>query len=173
VCRSGLVFMTRFAFQACSFNHSDISPYRINDLRTPISAQNANCVRPPNVLRSLTATHQYRTVGKSPACLRRGPPASYDSTRRRHRQTKRCHCMDRRALPALRPDRKVPANNLQPLLHARQAEPTPSQRFLGVKAGARILDCEIDGVGLTVQRDVSMTDPLCLTTFCRASCKTR
>ena len=70
--------------------------------------------------------------------------------------------MDRRALPALRPDRKVPANNLQPLLHARQAEPTPSQRFLGVKAGARILDCEIDGVGLTVQRDVSMTRPAML-----------
>ena len=23
----------RFAFQACSFNHSDISPFRINDLR--------------------------------------------------------------------------------------------------------------------------------------------
>jgi hypothetical protein len=25
--------LARFAFQACSFNHSDISPFRINDLR--------------------------------------------------------------------------------------------------------------------------------------------
>jgi len=45
--------LARFVFQACSFNHSDISPYRINDFQlrqTPISP---NCVRPWNILRSL------------------------------------------------------------------------------------------------------------------------
>jgi len=69
-------------FQACSIDHSDISPFRINDLRAVRNsvAQNppsgtsdlacrmmptgyghahdvvaANCVRPLNVLRSLTA----------------------------------------------------------------------------------------------------------------------
>jgi hypothetical protein len=26
--RSGLVLLVRFAFQACSLNHSDISPFR-------------------------------------------------------------------------------------------------------------------------------------------------
>jgi hypothetical protein len=28
-------FLARLAFQACSFNHSDISPFRINDLLAP------------------------------------------------------------------------------------------------------------------------------------------
>jgi hypothetical protein len=28
-----LVLLARFAFQACSFNHSDISPFRINELQ--------------------------------------------------------------------------------------------------------------------------------------------
>jgi len=27
------VSVASFAFQACSFNHSDISPFRVNDLR--------------------------------------------------------------------------------------------------------------------------------------------
>ena len=49
------------------------------------------------------------------------------------------------------------AHDLQPLLHAGQAEPAPSHRLLGVKAGARILDCQVDGVDLTVQRDVGVT----------------
>jgi len=30
---SGLASLARFAFQACSFNHSDISPFRIKHLR--------------------------------------------------------------------------------------------------------------------------------------------
>jgi hypothetical protein len=73
--------LARFAFQACSFNHSDISPFRISDLRavwnsaaqTPLQTyrsqcdlhsavcrhdepeRRSNCVRPPRVPRSLTA----------------------------------------------------------------------------------------------------------------------
>ena len=31
--RCSSVSLTGFAFQACSFNHSDISPFRVNDLR--------------------------------------------------------------------------------------------------------------------------------------------
>ena len=40
-CRS--VSVARFVFQACSFNHSDISPFRINNLR-------AACNRVPHVV---------------------------------------------------------------------------------------------------------------------------
>jgi len=74
--------VTRFAFQACSIDHSDISPFRINKLQAvwnrvvqnlpsrifdlrcrvgPIVCEhahgdaNGNCVRPSNVARSLTA----------------------------------------------------------------------------------------------------------------------
>ena len=34
--------VARFAFQACSFNHSDISPFRINDLRAASSRLSHN-----------------------------------------------------------------------------------------------------------------------------------
>jgi hypothetical protein len=37
--------VARFAFQACSFNYSDISPFRINDLR---AAQNGVAQNPPS-----------------------------------------------------------------------------------------------------------------------------
>jgi hypothetical protein len=77
------MWLARFAFQACSIDHSDISPFRINHLRVVWNslAQNPpsnpdcprtrsdsatcertridgreNCVRPSNLLRSLTAT---------------------------------------------------------------------------------------------------------------------
>jgi hypothetical protein len=36
-------------FQACSFNHVDISPLRINCLQPQFSGRFANCVTPPNV----------------------------------------------------------------------------------------------------------------------------
>ena len=39
------------AFQACSFNHSDISPFSINELRTVRKALSQNCDTSPNVLR--------------------------------------------------------------------------------------------------------------------------
>ena len=41
-------------FQACSFNHSDISPFTINDLRLRTDREDANCVTPRNVSQSLT-----------------------------------------------------------------------------------------------------------------------
>ena len=65
--------------------------------------------------------------------------------------------MNHRAAPPLRVDGKLPANDFQPLLHAGQAEPGPSHRLVRVKAGARVLDCQIDGVDLTVQRDVGVS----------------
>ena len=54
------MFVAGFAFQACSFNHSDISPCLWNQSftgewmspKTRICVR--NCVRPPNVLPSLT-----------------------------------------------------------------------------------------------------------------------
>ena len=92
--------LEEFAFQACSFNHSDISPFRINDLRAVWNSvsqnppsnpsvpgcglysavcgrasidRRGNCVRPPNVVRSLTAILQrfdHRRQCRGP--LRRG-----------------------------------------------------------------------------------------------------
>src|SRR5215216_5660243 len=41
--------LARFAFQACSLNHSDISPFRSNHLRSLLRGKNANCVRPPKL----------------------------------------------------------------------------------------------------------------------------
>ena len=78
-----------FVFQACSFNHSDISPFRVNDLRaandqiiarrlrmhasstSPVNptvygprtaAVRGNCVRPRNLLRSLRTLKRARQV---------------------------------------------------------------------------------------------------------------
>ena len=77
------MLLARFVFQACSIDHSDISPFRINDLRAawnriaqnlphayPIrhvlsfqsfadtrSDTHRNCVRPSNVTRSLTGIY--------------------------------------------------------------------------------------------------------------------
>ena len=65
--------------------------------------------------------------------------------------------MNRRAVLPLRVDGKLPAHDLQPLLHAGQAEPRPSHGFVRVEAGARVLDCQIDGADLTVQRDVGVS----------------
>jgi hypothetical protein len=42
-------------FQACSFNPSDISPLRINDLRSRAERDHGNCDKSSNVSRSLTA----------------------------------------------------------------------------------------------------------------------
>jgi hypothetical protein len=50
--------------------------------------------------------------------------------------TKRGDSVNRRAEPPLRVDGKLPPHDLQPLLHAGQAEPAPSHRLVRVKAGA-------------------------------------
>ena len=49
-----LVTLAKIAFQACSIDHSDISPFRINGSRVAPNDYLRNCVRPPNVPRSLT-----------------------------------------------------------------------------------------------------------------------
>jgi hypothetical protein len=93
------VQLTETAFQACSFNHSDISPFRINDLRAawnriaqkplhgyPIrrvlpfqsfadmrnANEDRNCVRPSNSSRSLTAIclSRRREWGEPCVCCR-------------------------------------------------------------------------------------------------------
>jgi len=48
------VSVARIAFQACSFNHSDISPFRINALRSRADRDHGDCDRSSNVSRSLT-----------------------------------------------------------------------------------------------------------------------
>jgi hypothetical protein len=48
-------------FQACSIDHSDTSPFRINGLPVALNDYLRNCVRPPNVPRSLTAFFQSGT----------------------------------------------------------------------------------------------------------------
>ena len=63
------------------------------------------------------------------------------------------HC----AAPPLRVDGELPAQDLQALLHAGQAEPGPSHRLVGVKAGARVLDDQGDRVDLAVQGDVGVS----------------
>ena len=52
--------VARFVFQASAIDHSAISPFRINHLR---AVETANCVRPPNVPRSLTGRFQYHGLG--------------------------------------------------------------------------------------------------------------
>jgi hypothetical protein len=52
--RSCLASLERIAFQACSFNHLDISPFRINNLRQPVDGDRGDCDTSSNVPRSLT-----------------------------------------------------------------------------------------------------------------------
>jgi hypothetical protein len=53
------VSVTQFAFQACAFNHSAISPFRINGLRAAETIVSGNCVRPVNVAQPLTEEMRY------------------------------------------------------------------------------------------------------------------
>ena len=50
--------------------------------------------------------------------------------------TERGDGVNRRAAPTLRVDGKLPSHDLQPLLHAGQAEPAAPHRLMRVKAGA-------------------------------------
>src|SRR5438128_1040013 len=54
VCRCRSVTLAKIAFQACAIDHWAISPFTISDLRLRNDWEDANCVRPPNVPRSLT-----------------------------------------------------------------------------------------------------------------------
>jgi hypothetical protein len=55
------VRLTSFDFQACSFNHSDISPFRINELQAAADDYLRDCDRSPNLSKSLTAISLSRT----------------------------------------------------------------------------------------------------------------
>jgi len=54
VFRCHSVSLAGFAFQACSIDHSDISPFRINDLRPRVNRDSVDCDKSSNVPRSLT-----------------------------------------------------------------------------------------------------------------------
>jgi len=55
VFRCRLVMLAKIAFQACSFNHSDISPHLESIVYGRVDEpENPNCDTPPDVLRSLT-----------------------------------------------------------------------------------------------------------------------
>ena len=62
--------------------------------------------------------------------------------------------MNRRAVPRLRVDRKLAADSLQPLHHVDQAEHRPAHRVMRIKASARVLDGQADGIDVTGQGDV-------------------
>ena len=64
--------------------------------------------------------------------------------------------MNHRAASPLRVDGKLPADDFQPLPHTGQAEPGPSHRLVRIKTGARILDCQPDVVGVTLEGDVGV-----------------
>src|SRR5688500_6447517 len=65
--------------------------------------------------------------------------------------------MNRGAESSLRVDGKSSPNCGQPLPHTGQAEPGPPHHLVRIKAGARVLDCQIDGVVVTVQRDENVS----------------
>src|SRR5687767_10923866 len=81
-----------------------------------------------------------------------GRPTSRQSICRARLHLERRDSMDDRPVPWLRANGNVAADGLQPFCHAGQAEPAPCHRLLRVEASAGILDCEIDGVALSVQR---------------------
>ena len=48
------MWLARFAFQASAFNHSAISPFRINNLQSRSDHNRGDCDKSSNVPRSLT-----------------------------------------------------------------------------------------------------------------------
>jgi hypothetical protein len=53
------VTLAEIAFQACSIDHSDISPFRIQNLQSGLSGDLRDCDKSSNVPRSLTGFSQY------------------------------------------------------------------------------------------------------------------
>ena len=75
------VCVARTAFQACSIDHSDISPFRINDLQSRVDQDSADCDKSSNVPRSLTGFSSIAAPAKrprrvNPAKLKGREPAS-------------------------------------------------------------------------------------------------
>ena len=64
--RSGLLSLARFAFQACSFNHSDISPFKINNLRSHSDRDTADCdktvIRLPQISKNIEVYGAHRVI---------------------------------------------------------------------------------------------------------------
>ena len=58
-------------FQCCAFNHSAISPFRINYLQAAVDSDRPNCVRPSKVPRSLTAISSIAAAAHVPDSLGR------------------------------------------------------------------------------------------------------
>ena len=65
--------------------------------------------------------------------------------------------MNRRAVPHLRGEGKRSPTTFNRSFMLVKPSPRPLIASLGVEAGARILDCQVDGVDLTVQRDVGVS----------------
>ena len=65
--------------------------------------------------------------------------------------------VNHRAAPLLRADGQLPADGFQPLSHAGQPESGPAHCLVRVKAGARVFDSQVDGVDVSVQRNVSVS----------------
>ena len=64
------VSITQFAFQACSFNHSDISPFRFNKLQQLLELGYGDCDKSSDVLRSLTGSSSIPGWSPTPGFLR-------------------------------------------------------------------------------------------------------
>ena len=61
-------------FQACSFNHSEFSPFRINHSQSQLNGENANCDTRSNVLQSRTgALGARKATTKYMRCTAVGP----------------------------------------------------------------------------------------------------
>ena len=81
VCVEGL------AFQACSFNHSDISPFRINHLRIPNRAEGDLCPRLcPNPIGVSTHFNRLRAIALGARLRNRSP------TRGSHHPGEHAYC---------------------------------------------------------------------------------
>jgi hypothetical protein len=65
--------------------------------------------------------------------------------------------VNRCAAPGLRTNGKLPVDEFQPLLHARQSEPTPSRDLLRVEANPGILDGQLDVIDSTFERRLEVS----------------
>ena len=74
VFQSDFVSVTRIAFQACSFNHSDISPFRINNLQSCLKGNIGDCDKSSNVPRSLNGVSSIAAADESVSIARPATP---------------------------------------------------------------------------------------------------
>lgn len=89
--RSGSVSLARFAFQACSIDHSDISPFRINNLRSLFERDLRVCDKSSNVPRSLTGFSSIAAPGSGDPGLAGAMTASEQADDRWNQPRRRIH----------------------------------------------------------------------------------